>query len=44
MTISREELPCSAKMDKVPLTAEYTLDLEAMEKNIDGNTGLVLYL
>lgn len=29
------------KWVKVPLTADYTLDLEAMEKAIDGNTGLV---
>jgi len=43
---SYEDLPSKAvrmgeKWVKVPLTAEYKLDLEAMEKAIDANTGLV---
>jgi histidinol-phosphate aminotransferase len=43
---SYEDLPSKAvrmgeKWVKVPLTAEYKLDLVAMEKAIDGNTGLV---
>jgi histidinol-phosphate aminotransferase len=43
---SYEDLPSKAvrmgeKWVKVPLTAEYKLDLEAMEKAIDENTGLV---
>ena len=43
---SYEDLPSKAarfseKWIKVPLTADYKLDLEAMEKSIDGNTGLV---
>jgi histidinol-phosphate aminotransferase len=43
---SYEDLPSKAvrfneKWVKVPLTKEYKLDLEAMEKAIDGNTGLV---
>ena len=31
----------NAKWVKVPLTADYKLDLDAMEKKIDGNTSLV---
>ena len=43
---SYEDLPSKAvrfheKWVKVPLTADYKLDLEAMEKAIDENTGLV---
>lgn len=43
---SYEDLPSKAarfseKWIKVPLTADYKLDLDAMEKSIDGNTGLV---
>ena len=43
---SYEDLPSKAvpfneKWIKVPLTKEYTLDLDAMEKAVDGNTGLV---
>ncbi|HWK04114.1 MAG TPA: aminotransferase class I/II-fold pyridoxal phosphate-dependent enzyme [Puia sp.] len=43
---SYEDLPSKAarfseKWIKVPLTSEYKLDLDAMEKAIDGNTGLV---
>lgn len=43
---SYEDLPSKAvrmgeKWVKVPLTSEYKLDLEAMEKAIDANTGLV---
>jgi len=43
---SYEDLPAkatllNAKWVKVPLTAEYKLDLDAMEKAIDGNTSLV---
>ncbi|HVV05958.1 MAG TPA: aminotransferase class I/II-fold pyridoxal phosphate-dependent enzyme, partial [Puia sp.] len=43
---SYEDLPTKAtrfneKWIKVPLTADYKLDLDAMEKAIDGNTGLV---
>jgi histidinol-phosphate aminotransferase len=43
---SYEDLPTKAsrfneKWIKVPLTPEYKLDLDAMEKSIDGNTGLV---
>ncbi|HXB09941.1 MAG TPA: histidinol-phosphate transaminase [Puia sp.] len=43
---SYEDLPTRAtrmgeKWVKVPLTAEYKLDLEAMEKAVDANTGLV---
>ena len=33
--------PFHEKWIKVPLTADYKLDLDAMEKAIDGNTGLV---
>ncbi|MDP4217232.1 MAG: histidinol-phosphate transaminase [Bacteroidota bacterium] len=43
---SYEDLPTRAtlvneKWIKVPVTSEYKLDLDAMEKAIDGNTGLV---
>ncbi|MDB5140893.1 MAG: aminotransferase class I/II-fold pyridoxal phosphate-dependent enzyme [Mucilaginibacter sp.] len=43
---SYEDLPSHAekfegKWVKVPLTAEYKLDLDAMEAKIDGNTGLI---
>jgi histidinol-phosphate aminotransferase len=43
---SYEDLPTKAsrfneKWVKVPLTADYKLDLDAMEKAVDGNTGLV---
>ncbi len=43
---SYEDLPSKAvrfneKWVKVPLTADYKLDLDAMERSIDGNTGLV---
>jgi len=43
---SYEDLPSKAarfneKWVKVPLTADYKLDLDAMEKAVDGNTGLV---
>ena len=43
---SYEDLPSKAvrmggKWVKVPLTADYKLDLEAMEKAIDANTGLI---
>jgi len=43
---SYEDLPSKAarfseKWIKVPLTKEFTLDLDAMEKAIDGDTGLV---
>ena len=43
---SYEDLPSHAqkfegKWIKVPLTAEYKLDLDAMEAKVDGNTGLV---
>ena len=43
---SYEDLPSKAarfneKWIKVPLTQDYKLDLDAMEKAIDGNTGLV---
>ena len=43
---SYEDLPSKAvrfneKWVKVPVTADYKLDLDAMEKAIDGNTGLV---
>ena len=43
---SYEDLPSKAvrvgeKWVKVPLTADFTLDLDAMEKAIDDNTGLV---
>ncbi len=43
---SYEDLPSHAehfdgKWLKVPLTADYKLDLDAMEAKIDGNTGLV---
>lgn len=43
---SYEDLPSKAarfneKWIKVPLTADYKLDLDAMEKAVDGNTGLV---
>ena len=43
---SYEDLPTKAskfseKWVKVPLTTDYKLDLDAMEKAVDGNTGLV---
>jgi histidinol-phosphate aminotransferase len=43
---SYEDLPSKAvkfndKWVKVPVTADYKLDLDAMERAIDGNTGLV---
>lgn len=43
---SYEDLPTKAtklteKWVKVPLTEDYKLDLDAIEKSIDGNTGLV---
>jgi len=43
---SYEDLPSTAQemnatWKKIPLTAEYKLDLDAMEKAIDGNTSLV---
>jgi len=43
---SYEDLPTTAthfnaKWVKVPVTADYKLDLDAMEKAVDGNTGLV---